>query len=79
MADPNPYAAGLLELVDSLVFCFSLDGSKLFYSNEAAKRVYGETAEDLAQQPGLWLQHVHEADRERLQENLAMMPELDSF
>jgi len=52
MADTNPYVAGLLELVDSLAFCFSLDGSKLHYFNEAAKRVYGEAAEDLARQPG---------------------------
>ena len=79
MADPNPYTAGLLELVDSLAFCFSLDGGKLFYFNKAAKRVYGETAEALGQQPGLWLQLVHEADRERLKENLAKMPELSSF
>ncbi|QEG21447.1 response regulator [Mariniblastus fucicola] len=79
MSDPNPYVAGLLELVDNLAFCFSLDGSTLFYFNEAAKRVYGETAEDLAQQPGLWLQRVHEADRDRLQENLSKMPELSSF
>ncbi len=79
MAKSNPYIAGLLELVDNLAFCFSLDGSKLFYFNDAAKRVYGETAEDLAQQAGLWMERVHESDRERLQENLAKLPELDSF
>jgi PAS domain S-box-containing protein len=79
MANANPYIAGLLELVDNLAFCFSLDGSKVIYFNEAAKRVYGETAEDLAQQPGLWLERVHEGDRDKLQENLAQMPELDSF
>ena len=79
MADSNPYIAGLLELVDNLAFCFSLDGTKLYYFNEAARRLYGEAAEDLAQQPGLWLERVHEADKERLQENLAKMPELKSF
>ena len=79
MFDQNPYASGLLELVENLAFCFSLDGSKLFYCNEAAKRVYGETAAELAEQPGLWLKHVHEADRETLESSLAQMPELASF
>ena len=79
MSDANPYVAGLLELVDSLAFCFSLDGTKLYYFNEAAKRVYGEEVEDLAQQPGLWLQRVHESDRDRLIANLAKMPALPSF
>ena len=79
MSDPKPYVAGLLELVDNLAFCFSLDGSKLFYFNEAAKRVYGEAGDALARQPGLWMELVHESDRERLQENIAKMPELESF
>ena len=79
MADQNPYASGLLELVENLTLCLSLDGSKLFYFNEAAKRVYVDTSEDLAQQPGLWLQRVHEADRDLLKNNLSKMPELTSF
>jgi len=79
MVDHNPYVSGLLELVENLAFCFSLDGSKLFYLNEAAKRLYGETAEDLAREPGLWLQRVHEVDRETLKSNLAEMPQLASF
>ncbi len=79
MADSKPYIAGLLELVDNLAFCFSLDGSKLFYCNAAAKRVYSETGDPLSEQPGLWMERVHESDRERLQENIAKMPELESF
>ena len=79
MVDHNPHVSGLLELVENLAFCFSLDGSKLFYLNEAAKRLYGESAEDLAEQPGLWLQRVHEADRETLKSNLADMPKLAAF
>ena len=79
MSDLKPYVTGLLELVDNLAFCFSLDGSKLFYFNAAAERVYEETVEDLAQQPGLWMERVHESDRERLVENIAKMPELESF
>ena len=79
MSDPKLYVAGLLELVDNLAFCFSLDGSKLFYFNEAAKRVYGEAGDALAKQPGLWMEVVHESDRERLRQNIARMPELESF
>jgi len=79
MVDSKPYIAGLLELVDNLAFCFSLDGSKLFYLNAAAKRLYSETGDHLAQQAGLWMERVHESDRERLQENLSKMPELESF
>jgi PAS domain S-box-containing protein len=79
MTDSKPYIAGLLELVDNLAFCFSLDGSKLFYFNAAAKRVYSETGAHLAEQPGLWMERVHEADRERLKENIGKMPGLESF
>ena len=79
MPNQKPHVAGLLELVDNLALCFSLDGSKLFYCNAAAKKVYGDTSEELAEKPGLWLERVYDADRERLLENLAKLPELDSF
>jgi len=79
MTTSNNWGQSLLELVDDLAFAISLDGTQLFYINTAALKLYGSSSEDLQEQPGLWLERVHEADREALIDNLASMPEVAQF
>ncbi len=79
MTTSNNWGQSLLELVDDLAFAISLDGTQLFYINSAALKLFGSSSKDLQQQPGLWLERVHEADREALVSNLARMPEVAQF
>ena len=79
MAASNDWGHCLFELVDDLAFVISLDGSQLLYINPTALRLYSDSSEDLSEKAGLWLERVHQADRNALVENLSKMPELEQF
>ncbi|MEM7782235.1 MAG: response regulator [Planctomycetota bacterium] len=62
--------AGLLEMVNDLVWATRIDGQTLIYLNPAAKNVFGQTVEDLSNVSGLWLNSIHEKDRLAVEEAL---------
>lgn len=70
-ADPNGssnshFHAGLLNLVNDLVFSLDIGGLKLVYLNEAAEQIYGRSLEQLALNDRLWLESIHYDDQRAL-------------
>ena len=62
--------AGLLDMVSDLVWSLSLDGQTLLYINPAAARIYDRPISEILELPSVWLNSVHDNDRESLNQNL---------
>ena len=60
------FFSSLLDIVNDLVWSTSLDGKRLLYLNDAAGIIYGRQVEELVRHRSLWLDCVHEEDREEL-------------
>ena len=69
----------LLEQSIDLVWAISVDGTRLEYLSPSVLKYYGRPSEELLRTPNLWLELVHQDDRQELQANLARMPDLKSF
>lgn len=68
--DSESILVQLLGAVNDLVWCTTVDGSKLLYLNEAASRVYGRPIEELKSNPDIWMDSIHPEDRATVKENL---------
>lgn len=53
----------LIESVDDLVWCASIDGKSLLYVNTAAERMFGRPISELVASKKAWLNAIHEDDR----------------
>jgi PAS domain S-box-containing protein len=60
------FHSGLLDLVNDLVFSIALNGVELVYLNEATKKIYGRSVEDLKGTDKLWLESIHVDDQREL-------------
>ena len=65
----NPLAR-LLESIDDVVWCMSIDGGGLLFVNSAAERIYGLPLRELTRKRDAWVDAVHPEDRRRFRENL---------
>ncbi len=66
----------LITLVNSaehLVWCTSLDGSRLLYANPVAERFYGRPFEDLLSNQDYWIEAIHSDDRSYVLKNLTTL------
>ncbi|TWU09135.1 Signal transduction histidine-protein kinase BarA [Symmachiella macrocystis] len=66
--------AKLLASTNDLVWCTDLAGDQLLYLNGAAERIYGRPLADFVANSRLWLELVHPEDRERVNNNLRVLP-----
>jgi len=73
------HLAGLMDIVSDLVCSFSADGQRLLYLNPAAIRIYGWPIEELLQNPELWVNAIHEDDRQSLETKLSNIEQTGSF
>lgn len=62
--------ASLLESVDNLVWCTSLDGHQLLFLNQAAQQIYGRPRSEFIENPNLWAEVIHPEDRIRVEAHL---------
>ena len=60
----------LLDSVNDLVWCTSVDGSELIYVNPAAERIYGRPLSELTENQDVWVEAIHPDDRALVEENL---------
>ena len=66
----------LTSLIDSanhLVWCTSLDGSRLLYANPVASRIYGRPLKELIEHQDYWLEAIHPDDRTTVLRNLSTL------
>jgi two-component system, sensor histidine kinase and response regulator len=63
------FFSSLLDLVNDLVWSTSLDGKRLLYLNDASGIIYGRPVEELVRHRSLWIDCVHDEDRNLLIEN----------
>lgn len=71
---PEPLDAAffsrLLGSVNDLVWCVSLDLTRLQYINPAAAKIYGRPLEEIIASERLWFDAIHPEDRSKLGSNL---------
>lgn len=72
------FHAGLLDLVNDLVFSLDIGGLHLVYLNEAAEQIYGRSLEQLALHGRLWLESIHYDDQRPLALKLKPLTRPDS-
>ncbi len=60
----------LINSANHLVWCTSLDGQTLLYTNPVAERIYGRPLSDLLSQKDYWIEAIHPDDRHAVIENL---------
>lgn len=63
----------LIDSANHLVWCTSLDGSRLLYANPVASRIYGRPLEELIAHQNYWLEAIHPDDRTTVQRNLSTL------
>jgi len=66
----QPFLSSLLDAVNELVWCTSLDGSRLHYVNPAAARIYGRPLHELVENQNVWWESIHPEDRPAVERNL---------
>ncbi len=69
----------LINSANHLVWCTSLDGSRLLYANPVAARIYGRPLEDLITNQDYWLDAIHADDRGKVLRNLGELPEREQI
>jgi PAS domain S-box-containing protein len=62
--------SSVLESVKDLVWCTSVDGTRLLYLNSAAKAIYERPLDALISNPNMWLEAIHPEDRGAVEERL---------
>ena len=82
-ADPSGrsnshFHAGLLNLVNDLVFSLDIGGLQLVYLNDAAEQIYGRSLEQLAMNDRLWLESIHYDDQRSLALKIKPLTDPDS-
>ena len=65
----------LINSANHLVWCTSLDGSRLLYANPVAARIYGRPLEELVSHQDYWLDAIHPDDRAMVLRNLTTLLE----
>ncbi len=65
----------LLESVNDLVWCSTVDGEKLLYVNSATESILGRTREELIHNPRLWVEAIHPDDRSAVLSRLRLIVE----
>ena len=78
-AQRDAYVTRLLELVNDLVISISADSNRVLYVNPAGETIYGRSINDLASKDGLWLECVHEKDRDGLRNAINSINETKRF
>lgn len=63
----------LIDSANHLVWCTSLDGSRLLYANPVASRIYGRPLEELIAHQNYWLEAIHPDDRTTVLRNLSTL------
>ena len=61
---------GLLDSVNDLVWCTSIDGTKLLFVNPAAERIYGRPMSEMIENQDVWWEAIFPDDRADVQKNL---------
>ncbi len=61
----------LINSANHLVWCTSLDGSRLLYANPVAERIYGRPQAELIAHQDYWLEAIHPDDRTSVLRNLS--------
>ncbi|MCH8829755.1 MAG: PAS domain-containing protein, partial [Planctomycetes bacterium] len=61
---------GLLDAVNDLVWCTSLDGRELLYVNPAAEQIYGRPLAEMIENQDVWREAIHPDDRLTVEQNL---------
>ncbi|REJ97789.1 MAG: response regulator [Planctomycetota bacterium] len=69
-ADQAATLRSLLDSVNDLVWCTSVDGTELIYVNPAAERIYGRPLTELTGNQDVWAEAIHPDDRATVEENL---------
>ncbi|MGI9475044.1 MAG: response regulator [Rubripirellula sp.] len=65
----------LINSANHLVWCTSLDGTRLLYANPVASRIYGRPLEELIANQDYWLEAIHPDDRVTVLRNLSTLLE----
>ncbi|MDP6446943.1 MAG: PAS domain S-box protein, partial [Pirellulaceae bacterium] len=65
--------ASLLESVNDVAWCTTLDGEQLLFVNSVAERVYGRSIAELRSNKELWTEAIHPADRAEFEQSLARL------
>lgn len=73
------YIQRLLELVNDLVFSISVDAKRVLYLNPAAETIYGRKIEALTAQQELWIDCIHEKDRDKFRQSVLGINETKRF
>ena len=60
----------LMQSVNEIVWCTSVDGGELLFVNQAVERIYGRPFQELRADKAYWLDPIHADDRERFDEHL---------
>ncbi|MFQ5734912.1 MAG: PAS domain-containing protein, partial [Planctomycetaceae bacterium] len=61
---------GLLDSVNDLVWCTTIDGAKLLYVNPAAERIYGRPMTEMIENQDVWWDAIFPDDRPAVRKNL---------
>ncbi|MCA8990894.1 MAG: response regulator [Planctomycetaceae bacterium] len=67
----------LLGSLNDMVWCTSLDGTKLLFMNSAAERIYGQPIEVLLSDMSVWRDAIHPEDRRTVANNLNRLSDVD--
>ncbi|MCA9044993.1 MAG: PAS domain-containing protein [Planctomycetaceae bacterium] len=67
----------LLGSLNDMVWCTSLDGTKLLFMNSAAERIYGQPIEVLLSDLSVWRDAIHPEDRRTVANNLNRLSDVD--
>ncbi|MBC8354947.1 MAG: PAS domain-containing protein [Planctomycetes bacterium] len=60
----------LLQSVNEIVWCTSVDGNELLFVSNAVERIYGRPIQELVKDKSFWLDAIHPEDRGRFQAHL---------
>lgn len=66
---------GLLQSLNDVVWESDREGTTLFYVNDAVESMYGFSSGEFHDNPWLWREQIHPADRDRVEERLDTIEE----
>ena len=72
---PDQTLRSLLDSVNDLVWCTSVDGTELIYVNPATERIYGRPLAELIENQEVWAEAIHPEDRALVDSNLRSLME----
>ncbi len=63
----------LINSAEHLIWCTSLDGTRMLYANPVAERIYGRPFEELLTNQDYWIEAIHSDDRSYVLKNLTSL------